>query len=345
MTFDGALQATIKDINDSITDTLSSFSSRGVHGSLGVVKPDVAAPGDTIASAGMGTGTDTLVISGTSMATPLTAGVSALVRSAHPDYTPLMLKAVVMNQAGHDVCTGPNKTGHAYGPARVGAGRVDALSAVDTDTIAFSPGADNPVSASFGVVPARVDQGTLTKTLPLTVMNTSRRSTRYELSYDPVITQPGVSYSVSPSRLTVAGNSKGKATVTMRVQALGAAAHDRPDDGDQPARRAEAVRLRRLGPRAGHAVGRGRRTRSRLRRREAGLDDGRLGQRASGSRCPARASSRARQHRLDVVGLGAAARREVGHAAHLPAGQAGGCATTQERTGRRPAVRRRGQLG
>src|SRR3954447_9649321 len=141
VTFDGALQATIKDINDSITDTLSSFSSRGVHGSLGVVKPDVAAPGDTIASAGMGTGTDPLVISGTSMATPLTAGVSALVRSAHPDYTPLMLKAVVMNQAGHDVFTGPNRTGHAYGPARVGAGRVDALREVDTATIAFSPGA------------------------------------------------------------------------------------------------------------------------------------------------------------------------------------------------------------
>ncbi len=84
MTFDGALQATIKDVTESITDTLSSFSSRGVHGSIGVVKPDVAAPGDTIASAGMGTGSDPLVISGTSMASPLTAGVSALVRGRAP---------------------------------------------------------------------------------------------------------------------------------------------------------------------------------------------------------------------------------------------------------------------
>ena len=71
VTFDGALQATIKDVNDAITDTLSSFSSRGVHGSIGVVKPDVAAPGDTIASAGMGTGSDPLDVSpARSMATP-----------------------------------------------------------------------------------------------------------------------------------------------------------------------------------------------------------------------------------------------------------------------------------
>ena len=219
VTFDGALQATIKDVNESITDTLSGFSSRGVHGSLGVVKPDVAAPGDTIASAGMGTGTDTLVISGTSMASPLTAGVSALVRAKHPDYTPLMIKAAVMNNAGHDVWTGANKSGHAYGPARVGAGRVDAFRAVNSDVLAFSPGADNPVSASFGVVPARVDRGTTTKSLPLTVQNTGRGTARYRLSYEPVVTQPGVSYSVSPSTLTVKGNSRGKATVTMRVKA------------------------------------------------------------------------------------------------------------------------------
>ena len=217
VTFDGANQATIKDINDSISDTLSSFSSRGVHGSIGVVKPDVAAPGDTIASAGMGTGSDPLVMSGTSMATPLTAGVSALVRAKHPDWSPLMIKAAVMNNAGHDVWTGPDHTGHAYGPARVGAGRVDAFRAVNADTIAFSPGADNPVSASFGVVPAQVDRGATTRRLPLTVLNQNSRATRYRLSYDPVITQPGVSYTVSPSTLTVPGNGRGSATVTMHV--------------------------------------------------------------------------------------------------------------------------------
>jgi subtilisin family serine protease len=218
VTFDGALRGTIKDITDAISDTLSSFSSRGDHGSLGVVKPDVAAPGDTIASAGMGTGSDVLVLNGTSMASPLTAGISALVRAKHPDYSPLMLKAAVMNNATHDVWTGPNKSGNRYAPARVGAGRVDAFSAVNADSIAYSPGQDNPVSASFGVVPARVDRGTISRSLPLTVHNESGRSTRYHLSYDPVVSQPGVSYSVSPRTLTVKGHGTGKAKVTMRVQ-------------------------------------------------------------------------------------------------------------------------------
>ena len=100
----------------------------------------------------------------------------------------------------------------------MGAGRVDAFRAVNSDVIAFSPGADNPVSASFGVVPARVDRATTTRTLPLTVLNQGSQTERYRLSYDPVIRQPGVSYSVSPSTLTVKGNSRGKATVTMRVR-------------------------------------------------------------------------------------------------------------------------------
>src|SRR5262249_11783336 len=130
VTFDGAKQATVKDITPSISDTLSSFSSRGPHGSIGVVKPDVTAPGDTIASAGMGTGNNVLVISGTSMASPLVAGVSALVKSKHPTWTPLMLKAAVMNTATHDVWTKPGHKGHRYAPARVGSGSRDARAAV-----------------------------------------------------------------------------------------------------------------------------------------------------------------------------------------------------------------------
>ncbi len=94
---------------------------------------------------------------------------------------------------------------------------MDALRAVNASVIAYSPGADNPVSASFGVVPAPVDQGALTKTLPLRVLNKSGRSRTFRLSYEAVVTQPGVRYSVSPRTLRLGPNSRGSATVTMRV--------------------------------------------------------------------------------------------------------------------------------
>jgi hypothetical protein len=87
---------------------------------LGVVKPDVTAPGTTIASANVGAGNDVLVISGTSMATPDTAGIAALVKTVHPTWTTEQLKAAIMNTPGHDLFTGPDQTGDRYGPARVG---------------------------------------------------------------------------------------------------------------------------------------------------------------------------------------------------------------------------------
>ena len=51
VTFDGELTGSQQDQDPSISDTVSSFSSRGAHGSLGVVKPDVAAVGDSVVSA------------------------------------------------------------------------------------------------------------------------------------------------------------------------------------------------------------------------------------------------------------------------------------------------------
>ncbi len=109
VTFDGRDAASLKDVDESITDTLSTFSSRGVHGSAGVVKPDLAAPGDTIMSAASGTGASSETSSGTSMAAPVTAGIAALVRSRHPGYSPLLTKAALMNNADHDVWTGPER--------------------------------------------------------------------------------------------------------------------------------------------------------------------------------------------------------------------------------------------
>ena len=217
VTFDGAQQAQIKDFTPSLTDTLSSFTSRGPHGSIGVVKPDVAAPGDTVASAGMGSGDGPLVMSGTSMAAPLTAGVAALVKSRHPAWTPLMVKAAVMNTAGHDLWTRSDRTGRRYAPARVGAGRVDAARATRTKVLAYVTRPAAAVSASFGVVPAKVTRSKVTRTRTLVVRNTGSKAVKVRLSYDAVNPAAGVGYSVSPASLTVRPRSTGRAVVRMTV--------------------------------------------------------------------------------------------------------------------------------
>jgi hypothetical protein len=122
-----------------------------------------------------------------------------------------------MNTAGHDVYTGDNHTGNRYGPARDGAGRVDALHAVSSKVLAYSPSKNMGVSASFGPVPVGITQGSVTKTRQIRVQNTGKASTSVKLSYDAVVNQPGVSYSVSPSSLRIPGNGSRTATVTMTI--------------------------------------------------------------------------------------------------------------------------------
>lgn len=220
VTFDGSLAASIKDSDPAVADTLSSFSSRGTHGSVGVVKPDVAAPGDTIASAGMGTGTNASVLSGTSMAAPHVAGVAALVKAEHPTWSPEQVKAAIMNTANHDVYAAIGQTGDRYGPARVGAGRVDAKDAVDTTLLAYDvdPGFEGGVSASFGVVEAPVTQATVTHTRTVRVFNTGGSSVDVTAAYVEIVAQPGVAYTVSPTGAqTVNPDSSVDFTVTMTV--------------------------------------------------------------------------------------------------------------------------------
>lgn len=215
VTFDGELAGSIKDITDEIGDTVSSFSSRGVHGSVGVVKPDVAAPGDTITSVAVGTGTGATTNNGTSMSAPHVAGIAALVRATHPSWDVERVKASIMNTATHDVRT---DDGLAYGPARVGAGRVDALSAVTTDLVAYAEAGSGAVSASFGVVAAPISKGTVTERRTVTVRNTGRTTQDVRVTYDAATEQPGVSYRVSPSRVKVRAGSTAKVTVTMTVR-------------------------------------------------------------------------------------------------------------------------------
>ena len=204
-----------------ISDTLSSFSSRGGRGPA--VKPDVTAPGDTIASALSGSGDDVLVISGTSMASPHTAGIATLVRQQHPDWTVEEVKAAVMNTARTKVSATDNGAGPFYGPQRVGSGRVDARAATSTQVLAFVKDDPGFVSTNFGVVEVGADTATLSKTVK--VVNKGTAAQTMTVGYDPRTAQPGVAYTVAAAGGgdTIRLSPKGTAEVTVTMTATPAA--------------------------------------------------------------------------------------------------------------------------
>ncbi|MCA9791757.1 MAG: S8 family peptidase [Candidatus Eremiobacteraeota bacterium] len=84
-----------RDISD---DRVANFSSRGPTPVDGLTKPDVIAPGVNITAAdNRSNGYRTL--SGTSMATPMTAGVVALLVQAHPEARVQDIKTALMDTA------------------------------------------------------------------------------------------------------------------------------------------------------------------------------------------------------------------------------------------------------
>lgn len=208
----GELRSSVHTDDPRITDTPSKFSSRDVRGPA--LKPDVAAPGDTIASALTGSGSGVLVISGTSMAAPHVAGIGALVRQAHPDWSVAEVKAAVVNTAGADVYARDGQQGPIAAPNRVGAGRVDAAAAVGNQVLAMVPDDPGQVSADFGVVEAA---GPVTLSKTITVVNKGAAAARYAVAYQPVTTMPGVSYHLSSGSVDIAPRGVAALTVTLRI--------------------------------------------------------------------------------------------------------------------------------
>lgn len=100
---------------------LASFSSRGPTAD-GRTKPDIAAPGYNITAAAKGTTNGYITYSGTSMATPYTAGVIALMIDANPSISTSSVKSTLMNTTQG---WGPTGTDIDYG-----AGRLQAYDAV-----------------------------------------------------------------------------------------------------------------------------------------------------------------------------------------------------------------------
>jgi minor extracellular serine protease Vpr len=152
-------------------DSIADFSSRGPRGYDSLLKPEITAPGVGIFAAAVGTGIDGTSLGGTSMASPHIAGVGALVRQAHSEWTPEQIKAAIMNTAV-DLENG------SLVP-RYGAGRVDAFNSVAADAVAV--GDPDLVSLSWGVIPIMTD--TYSDTKSLTVRNWYTASKTYSVTW------------------------------------------------------------------------------------------------------------------------------------------------------------------
>ncbi|XP_023920361.2 subtilisin-like protease SBT1.5 [Quercus suber] len=126
---------------------VASFSSRGPNSiSPSVLKPDIIAPGVNILAAWPDgvpptevaadkRRTEFNIISGTSMSCPHVSGVAALLKGAHPDWSPAMIKSALMTTAYADDHDGKtlldekdNSVSSVFG---FGAGHVDPNKAVD----------------------------------------------------------------------------------------------------------------------------------------------------------------------------------------------------------------------
>ncbi|MCD7466886.1 Subtilisin-like protease 4 [Datura stramonium] len=94
-------------IGDDRAPVVAGFSSRGPnYASPGILKPDIIGPGVNILAAwhvslenNMNSNSRFNMISGTSMSCPHLSGVAALLKSAHPDWSPAAIKSAIMTTA------------------------------------------------------------------------------------------------------------------------------------------------------------------------------------------------------------------------------------------------------
>ncbi|MDX8145217.1 S8 family serine peptidase [Lentzea sp. BCCO 10_0061] len=186
-------------------DGIAPFSSRGPAAD-GAVKPDVTAPGVDIVAAEAGT-QGHVSMSGTSMATPHVAGVVALLKQQHPDWTGARLKATIMASAKAN----PSLTAFDQGT-----GRVDVPKMLAQQVIA------EPANINFGVQqwPHDDDQKVVRE---VTYRNPGKEPVTLDLSVDVKgpdgKPSPAGLFTVSPAKITIPGGGEAKATITADTKA------------------------------------------------------------------------------------------------------------------------------
>ncbi len=217
----------------------ASFSSRGPlrAGNGNLLKPDVIAPGQDIiaAVAPPGNGGQLFnLYSGTSMSSPHVAGLAALLRNLHPNWSPMMIKSALMTSSS-DILDGPSTNPVVI--FRQGAGHVKPNSAADpglvydsnvNDWLAFLCGATTGVTAGtcstlsnagYSLDPSDLNGASIAigalpgvQTVRRRVTNVTGQTATYTSSVSGLT---GLTVNVSPSSLTLNAGQTRSFTVTF----------------------------------------------------------------------------------------------------------------------------------
>jgi len=241
---------------------MAGFSSRGPNiGEPSQLKPDLTAPGVDILAAvspamtqaqrdalANGTGPSALdwaFYQGTSMATPHVAGVGAMLKQLHPDWSPAEIKSALMTTGSMTINDGQPGMANGLLPWAQGAGHITPNSAADPGLVYDLTPLDyqrflcgegtSTVSAatcqSGGIVqPYNLNLPSITLASVVGKSSAVRTVTNVggvAATYTATATLPGYTVSISPATLQLAPGAQGSFTVTVTrtTAALGAWAY------------------------------------------------------------------------------------------------------------------------
>ena len=202
-------------------NTLAFFSSWGPSPVDYWIKPDIVAPGRHIISLIAGQPFDLppggyymAVGSGTSFSTPHVSGIVALIKQAHPDWSPEEIRSALVSTTSIETIQPNAYTGPTVNPYQVGGGLVNPYRAINTTFLPV------PAIVNFGeVLPINLP---LNISANITLENFATSTAQVNVSKVELYSIDGVDYSswvlepVVNQTISIDGNST--ATLTLKIE-------------------------------------------------------------------------------------------------------------------------------